>query len=389
MEKDKNTIPQKSTAVLVFADGKTFFGFGIGKKGKTIGEICFTTGLTGYQETLTDPSFSQQIITFTFPHIGNIGTTSEDMETTKPACNGLIVRENITNPSNFRNEKHLNKWLEENGITGIAGVDTRAITRYIRTHGAQNVIIHYFDKKSEVNIESLQKEAEKHPSMKGKELAMGVTCEKSSKWDKKRWELGAGYQKQTEKKYKVVAFDYGAKTNILRSLASVGFDVTVVPANTSFEEIKKLSPDGVFLSNGPGDPAATGEYAIEVIKKIIDANIPIFGICLGHQLLARALGCTTTKMHQGHRGSNHPVKNLKTGNVEITSQNHGFVVNKAALPEDVEITHLSLFDDTIEGIRSKTKPAFSVQYHPESSPGPHDSVYLFKEFFDLIDSKVQ
>ncbi len=386
MIKTDITVPKKATAALVMADGKVFFGYGIGKIGTVIGEICFNTGLTGYQETLTDLSYAGQIITFTFPHIGNVGINEEDMESTAPSAKGLIIRENITSPSNFRQESHLNDFLIEHKLTGICGVDTRAITRYIRTHGAQNVAICYFTKKSELNVGVLIEKTNEAPSLKGMELAADVTCAQKHKWDQKKWQLSKGHSKQSDYKFKVVAIDYGAKLNILRCLAEVGCDVTVVPARTSAEEILKLNPDGIFLSNGPGDPAATGKYAIVEIKKLIASGTPIFGICLGHQLISQALGCTTTKMHQGHRGSNHPVQDLYTKNVEITSQNHGFVVTKNALPDDVEITHLSLFDDTIEGIKSKTKPVFSVQYHPESSPGPHDSYYLFERFVEMMEN---
>jgi carbamoyl-phosphate synthase small subunit len=381
------TVPKNATAALVLADGKVFFGQGIGKHGTTFGEICFNTGLTGYQEILTDLSYAGQIITFTFPHIGNIGANSEDIESKHPVARGLIIRENITTPSNFRSNSHLNDWLIKNKITGIAGIDTRALTRHIRLHGAQNVAICFFEKKAELNLKSLLEKALAYPSLKGLELAEGVSCDKIYASKETVWKLGTGHGKLGKAKYKVVAIDYGAKLNILRCLADLGCDVTIVPATTSAEEILGLNPDGIFLSNGPGDPAATGEYALPILKKLIASGKPIFGICLGHQLLALAMGCSTSKMHQGHRGSNHPVQDLATGKVEITSQNHGFVVSKNALPDDVEITHLSLFDDTVEGIKSKTKPVFSVQYHPESSPGPHDSHYLFGRFIDLMESK--
>ncbi|MCE3232669.1 MAG: Carbamoyl-phosphate synthase small chain [Rickettsiaceae bacterium] len=379
------TVPKNATAALVLADGKVFFGKGIGKHGTTFGEICFNTGLTGYQEVLTDLSYAGQIITFTFPHIGNVGTNTEDIESVAPVARGLVIREDITSPSNFRSDKHLNEWLAKNKITGIAGIDTRALTRHIRLNGAQNVAICNFDNPGELDLPALQKQVQQYPSLNGMELAEGVSCNKTYESSETAWKLGEGHGKQSEPKYKVVAIDYGAKLNIMRHLADFGCDVTIVPAKTSAGEILALNPDGIFLSNGPGDPAATGKYAISVLQKLIASDKPVFGICLGHQLLALAMGCTTTKMHQGHRGSNHPVMDLATGKVEITSQNHGFMVNKDNLPADVEITHLSLFDDSIEGIKSKSKPVFSVQYHPESSPGPHDSRYLFERFISLME----
>ncbi len=332
---------------------------------------------------MTDPSYCGQIITFTFPHIGNIGTNTEDIEATQPFAHGLVIRENITNPSSFRSSKHLQEWLKNNGLPGICNVDTRAITRHIRLNGPQNAAIYHFGKNKPDIIDIIQ-QVNDFPSLRGLELAEGVSTKKSYHWDKTTWSLNQEKLSTKNGKYKVVAIDYGIKHNILRCLVSLGCDVKILPAKTNAEEILKIKPDGIFLSNGPGDPAATGEYAIPELKKLINSGIPIFGICLGHQLLSLALGCTTTKMHQGHRGANHPVKDLLTGRVEITSQNHGFTVVKTALPEDVEITHLSLFDDTIEGVRSKTKPVFSVQYHPESSPGPHDSFYLFERFVGMM-----
>ncbi len=380
-------IPKNATAALILADGKVFFGKGVGKIGSTIGEICFNTGLTGYQETITDLSYAGQIITFTFPHIGNIGTNEEDNESVTPSARGIVIREDITNPSNFRNQLHLNDWLKKKKLTGICGIDTRALTRHIRLHGAQNATIAFFAEDRTIDIQAIIEKTAGYPSLKGMELANGVSLTESTKWTQGKWQLGKGFSENKNAKYKIVAIDYGAKLNIVRCLAEVGFNVTVVPAKTSAAEILKHKPDGIFLSNGPGDPAATGEYAIPVLKELIEAGMPIFGICLGHQLLSLALGCTTTKMHQGHRGSNHPVKDLATDKVEITSQNHGFVVTKNALPDDVEITHLSLFDDTVEGIKSKTRPVFSVQYHPESSPGPHDSYYLFERFYKLVEGR--
>lgn len=384
MTTDIIAMPENSTAALILADGSVFFGYGIGKPATSFGEICFNTSMTGYQEILSDPSYSGQIITFTFPHIGNIGTNKEDIESKKPAVRGLVIRENITAPSNFRSDSHLNDYLVKHKITGICGIDTRALTRNIRVHGAQNAAICYFENKTDLNIPNILKQLQGMASLKGMELAKGVACKESYKWNEAQWKLGSGYGKADSHKYKVVAIDYGAKLNILRCLTELGCDVTVVPADTKAEDIIKMKPDGIFLSNGPGDPAATGQYALPELKKLIETGLPIFGICLGHQLLALAMGCTTTKMHQGHRGGNHPVQDLYSKKVEITSQNHGFVVTKNALPDDVEITHLSLFDDTIEGIKHKTKPVFSVQYHPESSPGPHDSYYLFERFVGLM-----
>ncbi len=383
MKKTGSKIPEGATAALIMADGKIFFGKGIGHHNTSIGEICFNTSLTGYQEILTDPSYAGQIVTFTFPHIGNIGVNEDDDESHAPVARGLIIREDITNPANFRSQEHLDKWLKGKKITGICGVDTRAITRYVRTNGAQNVAIYYFGKNTPDVAAKLEK-IKAYPSLKGLELAATVTTAEAFSWDKTTWELGKGSVINAKGKYKVVAIDYGMKHNILRCLVSVDCEVHVVPAKTSAKEILKHKPDGIFLSNGPGDPAATGQYAIAELKELIDSGIPIFGICLGHQLLALALGCVTTKMHQGHRGANHPVQDLATKKVEITSQNHGFVVDKDAIPADVEITHLSLFDGTVEGIKSKTKPVFSVQYHPESSPGPHDSFYLFERFVEVI-----
>jgi carbamoyl-phosphate synthase small subunit len=373
-------------AALVLADGNVFFGYGIGKTGSTLGEICFNTAMTGYQEILSDPSYAGQIITFTFPHIGNVGANGEDMETYKPDAAGLIIREPITNPSNYRSTSHFNDWLMDNAITGISGIDTRALTRHIRKHGAQNVgIVHVKNNAFDSAIADMKERLSKAPKMAGQELANTVTTAQTYTWDMKRWEHAVGSEPQENPEFHVVAIDFGQKLNIGRSLASVGCTVTIVPATTSFKDIMAHKPDGVFLSNGPGDPAATGKYAVPVIKKLIDSGIPIFGICLGHQLLALAMGGKTMKMQQGHRGANHPVKDLRTGKVEITSQNHGFAVaNDSTLPDDVEVTHISLFDGTIQGLAHKTKPIFCVQGHPEASPGPHDSQYLFAQFVENI-----
>lgn len=370
-----------ATACLLLADGTTFYGEAIGANKKTIGEICFNTGMVGYQETLTDPSFAGQIITFTFPHIGNVGCNSEDLEASKVFASGLVLRENITDPSNFRCENHLNDWLVKNDIAGICGVDTRAITRHIRKNGAQNAMI-VSGERSIISgqIQDLLRELNSYPQMEGLDLAKVVTAEKSYKWTEGEWSLTHRSSGAKPKSYNVVAVDYGIKRNILRCLVSRGCNVTVVPAKTSAKEILSYKPDGVFLSNGPGDPAATGVYATPMLQELLVSNIPIFGICLGHQLLAQALGGKTKKMAQGHRGANHPVKNHITGAVEITSQNHGFAVLADSLPKGVTVTHTSLFDGSVEGVRVEGKPIFSVQYHPESSPGPHDSACLFDEF---------
>lgn len=382
-------LPAPYTAALILSGGEVFYGFGVGSHGQTSGEICFNTGMTGYQEVLTDPSYAGQIITFTFPHIGNTGTTPQDRESEKPACRGLIIREPITSPSNFRNEFSLPQWLEEKHMTGISGIDTRALTRHIRLNGAQNVIIAY-PEKGEIDIDAALTELKDMPSLEGMELAKTVTTHESYEWKTTRWTLEDGYQELTDPEFHVVAIDYGEKLNILRSLASYGCKVTVIPSTASADDILELKPDGIFLSNGPGDPAATGKYAIPIIKKLIESNTPIFGICLGHQLLSLALGAKTEKMHQGHRGANHPVKRCADSRVEITSQNHGFVVCHGSIPKNVKVTHLSLFDGTIEGIELEGKPVFSVQYHPESSPGPHDSLYLFEQFVgNMKESRVE
>ncbi len=376
--------PSNATAVILFADGTVFFGHGFGAETKAVGEICFNTGMTGYQETLTDPSYAGQIITFTFPHIGNVGTNDDDMETVNPAARGLIVREDVTEPSNWRSAKHLDEWLKSYNLPGISGVDTRALTRYIREKGAPNgILVH--DPSGKFDLKALQDEAAAWPGLEGMDLAKEVSCTQSYSWKQKCWTIADGYTDQDAPQFKVVAVDFGAKQNILRCLANAGFDVTVVPAQSTAEEILAHKPDGVFLSNGPGDPAATGEYATPMIQALIEKNIPIFGICLGHQLLAQALGAKTQKMHLGHRGANQPVKDLITGKVEITSQNHGFAVLAESLPDGVEETHVSLFDGSNEGLRVKDKPVFSVQYHPEASPGPMDSYYLFERFKDNIE----
>lgn len=379
--------PKNASAVIVLADGSVFYGQGIGAEIQTVGEICFNTSMTGYQEILTDPSYAGQIITFTFPHIGNVGTNDEDIETINPAARGCILREEVTDESSWRATRHFDTWLKSYNLPGICGVDTRALTRRIRDIGAPNGIlcVNYDGK---FDLPALKNEAAAWPGLEGMDLAKEVSCTQTYKWEETGWTIGEGYGRQTNPEFHVVAMDFGAKRNILRCLASTGCKVTVVPGNATAEDILAHKPDGVFLSNGPGDPAATGEYAVPTIQALLAKNMPIFGICLGHQMLALALGGQTKKMHLGHRGANQPVKDLTTGKVEITSQNHGFCVLPETLPANAEVTHVSLFDGSNEGLRCKDKPAFSVQYHPEASPGPQDSHYLFERFIDMIrDSK--
>jgi carbamoyl-phosphate synthase small subunit len=373
-------------AALIFPDGTCLYGYGIGKKGSTKGEICFNTALTGYQEVLTDPSYSGQIINFTFPHIGNVGTNQKDIEANMVRASGLVIREPITAPANYRSQQDFNSWLEKNNLTGISGIDTRKVTKMIRAMGAKTVGIIYSDVLDEKLIKKTLDELKDAKDLDGVELAFAASENRQYSWEKEgKWvQQKNSYNDISEKKFKVVAIDYGAKLNILRSLRQVGCDVEVVGAKATFAEIMKYKPDGVFLSNGPGDPAETGKYAIPVIQEILKNNIPLFGICLGHQLLALAIGAKTCKMHQGHRGANHPVQNLLTKKVEITSQNHGFCVDAKSMPANSEITHISLFDNAVEGLRLTDKPAFSVQYHPESSPGPDDSFYLFEDFVELM-----
>ncbi len=373
--------PKNATGVIVFANGTIIWGTGFGAETSNVGEICFNTSLTGYQEVMTDPSYAGQIVNFTFPHIGNVGTNDEDNECLEPAARGMIVREDLTLPSNWRAQQNLDAWLKEKNLPGISNIDTRALTRHIRDNGAPNGVIAY-NAAGEFDLDALYSQAKQFPGLDGLDLAKEVTCTKAYDWNESLWSLKVGYGTQDAPIKKVVAVDFGAKRNILRCLANAGCDVTVVPAQTSAEDILAMKPDGVFLSNGPGDPSATGAYAVPMIKAIIEAGIPLFGICLGHQLLALALGGKTRKMHLGHRGGNHPVKDLETSKVEITSQNHGFEVIEDSLPAGVKATHVSLFDGSNEGLRLEGKPVFSVQYHPEASPGPEDSYYLFERFVE-------
>ncbi len=382
-------IPHGATAALILSDGTVFWGSGCGAVGKAVGEVCFNTSMTGYQEILTDPSYAGQIITFTFPHIGNVGTNAKDIEAGKVAARGLVLREDITAPSNWRSGQHLDAWLKANDLIGISGIDTRALTIRIRDGGAPNgVICHAPDGK--FDLPALSEEAKQWPGLDGMDLVPEVTCAKAREWTEGvwRWSTTVAEPSEATALPHVVAIDYGAKRNILRCLVNAGFRVTVVPATTSANDIFALKPDGVFLSNGPGDPAATGVYSVPVIRAILDKKIPLFGICLGHQMLALALGARTTKMPRGHRGANHPVRDLQTGKVEITSQNHGFCVVPESLPPEAEVTHVSLFDGSNEGLRLKDRPAFSVQYHPEASPGPHDSHYLFERFVEMVEGNI-
>lgn len=369
----------KPTACLVLADGTIFYGRGFGATGETVAELCFNTAMTGYQEIMTDPSYAGQVVTFTFPHIGNTGVTPEDDETADPVAAGMVVKWDPTEPSNWRATGNLIEWLTRRGRICIGGIDTRRLTRAIRQQGAPHVALaHHPD--GIFDLEALIAKARGWKGLVGLDLARDVTCAQSYRWDEMRWAWPEGYQRQTAAQHKVVAIDYGAKRNILRCLASAGCDVTVLPATATAEEVLALNPDGVFLSNGPGDPEATGDYAVPMIKGILARDLPVFGICLGHQMLALALGARTVKMNHGHHGANHPVKDLETGKVEITSMNHGFTVDSQTLPSGVLETHVSLFDGSNCGIRLADRPVFSVQYHPEASPGPQDSYYLFERF---------
>ena len=380
---------EKPTALLVLADGTVIEGKGIGATGHVQAEVVFNTALTGYEEILTDPSYLGQIVTFTFPHIGNVGTNEEDIEDLTPAARkgavGVIFKADITDPSNYRAVKHLDQWLKARGVIGLCGVDTRALTAWIRENGAPNAVIAH-DPSGTFDVEALKKDAKAWSGLIGLDLAIEATSGQSSRWNERPWVWNEGTSElgDADARYHIVAVDYGVKRNILRLFAGLDCRVTIVPAKTSAEDILALNPDGIFLSNGPGDPAATGEYSVPVIRKLIDSGLPLFGICLGHQMLALALGAQTEKMHQGHHGANHPVKDYTTGKVEIVSMNHGFAVASKSLPEGVEETHVSLFDGTNCGIRVVGKPVFSVQHHPEASPGPQDSHYLFRRFINLV-----
>ncbi len=375
------------SALLVLADGTVIEGQGAGATGIAVGEVCFNTAMTGYQEILTDPSYAGQIITFTFPHIGNVGTNAEDIETASLAAasgvRGCVLRAPITAPSSWRAAQDFNAWLKARGIIAITGVDTRALTALIREKGMPNAVIaHAPDGK--FDLDALKREAAAWPGMVGLDLAKEVTSGQSYSWDETEWQWGEGYGRQETPQFHVVAIDYGLKRNILRELAGAGCRLTVVPATATAEDILERKPDGVFLSNGPGDPAATGIYAVPEIRKLVDSGLPVFGICLGHQMLGLALGGKTAKMHQGHHGANHPVKDFTTDKVEITSMNHGFAVDRDSLPVSVEETHVSLFDGSNCGLKVKDRPVFSVQYHPEASPGPQDSHYLFTRFVEMM-----
>ena len=376
--------PQKSTGALILKDGTVFNGFGCGFEGKSIGEVCFNTAMTGYQEIMTDPSYTSQIITFTFPHIGNVGINSQDIESNQNSkISGVIFSNPITSPSNWRSEGNLNDWLIKNKIVGLYGIDTRDLTSHIRKNGFLNGIIAN-DPKGVEDKESILRDLSKWEGINGQDLAKIVSTKDIYTWKEKEIDALSQDIEQIDKH--IVVIDYGVKSNILRCLSSRFNKITVVPCETGVSDIKNLKPDGIFLSNGPGDPVATGEYAIPIVKKLISMEIPIFGICLGHQILALALGGETFKMHQGHHGANHPVKNIQNGKVEITSMNHGFAVNFDTLPSDVEETHKSLFDGSNSGLMLKDKPIFSIQHHPESSPGPYDSFYLFNKFQDLVSN---
>jgi carbamoyl-phosphate synthase small subunit len=377
-----SSTPDTATGVLVLADGTCIWGRGFGAEGDAVGEVCFNTAMTGYQESMTDPSYAGQIITFTFPHIGNVGTNVEDMENINPHALGCIVREDVTDPSNFRSSQHYDQWLKVNGRIGLSGVDTRALTRLIRMKGAPNgVIAHSAD--GNFDIDALKAKAADWPGLEGMDLARTVSTTQQYDWHDGLWQLGSSFalgEGDDQNRPHVVAIDYGAKRNILRHLVNAGARVTVVPGEATFDDVMRHEPDGIFLANGPGDPAATGVYAVPVIQQLLETGKPMFGICLGHQMLGLAAGAKTIKMHQGHRGANHPVQRLDDGRVEITSMNHGFAVDIDTLPEGVTATHVSLFDGSLCGLELTDKPAFSVQYHPEASPGPQDSAYLFAKF---------
>jgi len=383
--------PSGATGVLVLDSGDILWGRGFGAAGAAVGEVCFNTAITGYEEILTDPSYSGQIVTFTFPHIGNVGTNEEDIETVDMAAasgiRGVIVHAHVTEPANHRATRHFDQWLKARNIVGMCGLDTRALTALIREKGMPNAVI-AFAPDGKFDVEALKKEAAAWPGIDGMDLVPGVTAAQSYVWNETVWTLGEGYGAMAQARFKVVAIDYGVKRNILRLLADAGCEVTVVPATTSAQDILAMAPDGVFLSNGPGDPAETGKYAVPVIRQLLDRKVPTFGICLGHQMLALAVGARTQKMHQGHHGANHPVKDFTTNKVEIVSMNHGFAVDPTSLPANAVETHRSLFDGSNCGLALTDRPAFSVQHHPEASPGPRDSHYLFRRFVELMEGKM-
>lgn len=378
--------PSHPTACLALADGTVFYGHGFGAEGQCVAELCFNTAMTGYQEIMTDPSYAGQIVTFTFPHIGNTGINIEDDETANPVAEGMVVKWDPTAPSNWRSSETLSSWLETKNRIAIGGIDTRRLTRAIRQQGAPHVALAH-NANGVFDTDALVKAARDFAGLEGVDLAINVTCAQSYRWNEMRWAWPDGYQPQKAPKHKVVAIDYGAKRNILRCLASAGCDVIVLSANATAQDVLAHKPDGVFLSNGPGDPAATGVYAVPMIQEILKTDLPVFGICLGHQMLALALGGKTIKMNHGHHGANHPVKDLETGKVEITSMNHGFAVDAQSLPAGVSQTHVSLFDGSNCGIALDDRPVYSVQHHPEASPGPQDSFYLFEKFADYMDAR--
>ncbi|MFO0540663.1 MAG: glutamine-hydrolyzing carbamoyl-phosphate synthase small subunit [Phenylobacterium sp.] len=377
------------TGVLVLADGTVLQGVGCGATGSAVGEVCFNTAMTGYQEILTDPSYMAQVVAFTFPHVGNVGVNSEDLEQvagdSTTAARGAIFRDAPTPPANWRSESDLGGWMARRGVVGLSGVDTRALTRRIREQGMPHAVIAH-DPEGRFDLDALRRQATEWSGLVGLDLARDATCRQAFTWEEGLYSWPEGYARPAQDRHHVVVMDFGVKRNILRALASQGAKVTVVPATTSAEDILARRPDGVMLSNGPGDPAATGQYAVPEIRKLVESGIPLFGICLGHQMLALALGARTEKMEQGHHGANHPVKDLTTGKVEIVSMNHGFTVSRESLPVGVEETHVSLFDGTNAGIALAGRPVFSVQHHPEASPGPTDSLYLFQRFADLIEA---
>lgn len=385
-------VPEGATGVLVMASGDVVWGRGFGAEGEAVGELCFHTAMTGYQEIMTDPSFAGQIITFTFPHIGNVGANPDDLEADSPHALGMIVRQDVTAPSNFRSVEPLDAWMKAHARIGLSGVDTRALTRRIREGGAPNVVVAH-NAAGVFDVPRLLEMARAWPGLEGMDLAESVTTETHFGWGANGnggvWRMGFGYEAAGQgQRPHVVAIDYGSKRNIFRNLVKAGARVSVVPATATFEEVMALQPDGIFLSNGPGDPAATGVYAVPVIRELLETKLPLFGICLGHQLLALAVGAQTTKMFQGHRGANHPVRRADDGRVEITSMNHGFAVERDTLPANARETHVSLFDGSNCGLELTDRPAFSVQYHPEASPGPQDSFYLFERFVGMITDKV-